>query len=206
MGRGSSGASGGGGGGGAAAQKKPEFEEITNGKEFGPGTSGMNEADKFFAGTLDDLTGHEKSALTWYTGSGYASMNDGLRADDNKHPNRTKSMDSAMAKAELNEPIVVYRGSSTDLFGDFGGDWQSLVGKEVMDKGFMSTTVKKGGGFSGTRMRITVPPGKGRGMYVRPISNFPSEGEFLLNRGTKFRITSVTGSGYDKVVNMQVID
>ena len=201
MGRGSSGLSSQGGGGG--------FKLIENAKEF-PTTAA---ADAFFGNNLETLTTLEKSALTWYTGMNYASFNSALRKGKPIHPNRLKSMDSAMAKSILTEPITVTRGSTADLLGFSGtpsiSQLKGLVGGEFVDKAFVSTSAKASGGFSGLiKYKITVPAGKGRGQYIEKISKYKggNEVEFLLNRNTKFRVTNVSGSDYSPVVHLQVVD
>lgn len=196
MGRGTSKA----GGGGDA------FKLIENAKEFGT----TDKADAFFGDNLKELTGKEKDALSWYTGSAYASFNDALRKGEPIHPNRLKSIDNAMAKGVLTEPIVVSRGSTADLLGFSStpsiADLKGLIGGEFVDKAFVSTSAKSGGGFSGDiGYRITVPPGKGRGQYIKNISHFKGETEFLLNRNTKFRVTNVSGSNSYPIVHLQVV-
>lgn len=197
MGRGSSKVGGGGG----------SFKLIENARKFGT----ADKADAFFGDNLKELTGKEKDALSWYTGSAYASFNEALRKGEPIHPNRLKSMDDAMAKSVLTEPITLSRGSSADLLGFKStpsvAELKNLIGGEFVDKAFVSTSAKSGGGFSGDiGYRITVPPGKGRGQYIKSISHFKSETEFLLNRNTKFRVTSVSGTDSYPIVHLQVVD
>ena len=212
MGRGNS-KSGGGG--------KP-FTPITDAKSFGyANIYGSNEeTDKFF-GTpewIDSLTPGEKSAVTWYTGSAYSSLNHNLRTGDDLsecsdyQKSQIEKMDKAIAKAELKEPITLYRGSSTDLLGGAKTveDIQKLVGATVKDKAYVSASVSKNGSFSHQPIayKIIVPAGKGRGAYVGNISNVKSEAEYLMKRNATYKITGVT---YSKklgkpVVTMQMID
>lgn len=199
MGRGSSKVSGGGG----------SFKLIENAREFGT----TEQADAFFGNNLDGLTKLEKDALNWYTGGAYESFNEALRNDNPIHTNRLKSMDNAMAKSVLTEPITLSRGSTADLLGFKStptiSELKALIGGEFVDKAFVSASAKKGGGFHGSiGYKITVPPGKGRGQYIEQISKFKggNEVEFLLNRNTKFRVTSVSGDNSYPIVHLQVID
>lgn len=199
MGRGTSKA---GGGGGA-------FRLIEDAKEFGT----TEQADAFFGNNLDGLTELEKDALNWYTGGVFESFNKALRNGDPIHTNRLKSMDNAMAKSVLTEPITLSRGSTADLLGFKStptiSELKELIGGEFVDKAFVSTSAKKNGGFHGNiGYKITVPPGKGRGQYIEKISKYKggNEVEFLLNRNTKFRVTSVSGDDSYPIVHLQVVD
>lgn len=72
-----------------------------------------------------------------------------------------------------------------------GAYWQSLgldvIPDVVQDKAFMSTA-SAGSGFGGLTYHILTPPGKGIGAYVRPISKYKGEKEFLFNHGSAFVI------------------
>lgn len=200
MGTGSSKVSSGGSGG---------FKLIKNAKEF----NSTAEADAFFGNNLDALTKKQKDALTWYTGGDFYDFNQALRNDAPENLDKLKSMDAAMKKSVLTEPITVSRGSTADLLGFKSkptiAELKELIGGEFMDKAFVSTSAKKGGGFTGDiGYKITVPPGKGRGQYIEQISKFKgsNEVEFLLNRNTKFRVTSVSGDNSYPIVHLQVVD
>lgn len=87
------------------------------------------------------------------------------------------------------------------------GDVSSLVGREVVDSGFVSCGTAKGTGFSGTIVNIYAPKGT-KMLYAEPFSyfngdscshyslwdgtgkyDFHREFETIIQRGTKFRIT-----------------
>lgn len=212
MGRGASGAGGKGGGGGAAQQKQQEFVPI-DGKAVGAdGIYGATNTEQW----ENNLTNAELQAISSYTGSGYSDLNDNLRKGKNLDAYDQKIMDgldSAIAKAELKEPIVLYRGSTNDLVGysSISDIQQNVVGHTVKDLGFMSTSVSKSGSFKHKPMlyRITVPAGKGRGAYINKQSGYKNiEYEFLLKRGTNFMVTGVSKSksSGQPVVYLQVVD
>ena len=79
-------------------------------------------------------------------------------------------------------------------------------GDEFRDDGFGSTTIHKSfaqawardKGPGGTLVKITVPAGT----KVMPLmdSSGQDEGEVLLNRGTRFRVTNVTGKNIEMTV------
>ena len=142
MGTGSSKVSGGGSGG---------FKLIKNAKEF----DSTAEADAFFGNNLDALTKKQKDTLTWYTGGDFYDFNQALRNDAPENLDKLKSMDAAMKKSVLTEPITVSRGSTADLLGFKSkptiAELKELIGGEFMDKAFVSTSAKKGGGFTSQR-------------------------------------------------------
>lgn len=104
----------------------------------------------------------------------------------------TDNLDTALEKAELPAPITVYRQISRyhdgqDLLDTFMNDGI------YQDNGYVSTTPVKGS-FSrsdpGGDIHITihVPKGQNRGAWVVPFSHAAKENEFLLPRGTRFKI------------------
>ena len=208
MGRGTSKAGGGGG-------SKP-FQVITDAitfKDDGTLDSQVNKVAHNIA-WRKNLTPDEVSGVSYYTGSGYHAINDGLRSKDgikkgSYAEQAEKGLASAMSKATLDKPITVYRGSSADLLGGANtvAEIQKLVGGTVHDKGYVSTSVSKSGTFGGeVAYKIIVPAGSGHGAYVRKISGLKGEKEYLLNKGSTFRIVSVAQSHsmHKPVVTMQL--
>lgn len=111
-------------------------------------------------------------------------------------------MEKSIDEFELKDNIIVHRKVSSSMLKEFinapHGLWQ--------DDGFCSTSTVKGsytGKLEGgvINLVIKVPAGKGRGAWLAPLSHFPNENEFLLNRGTKFRINKIRGD----TVEMEVI-
>ena len=148
----------------------------------------------------NNLTGIERDAVHDYTGSNYHSLNKAMRSEEgiqsNYHKHLDKEISSAIDKAVLTKPITVYRGSSPDFLGFKSTppieQLQGLVGQSFRDKAFTSTSVSKSGTFGDAiAYKILVPPGKGRGAYVRGISDHKSEKEFLLNKNTHFKVVKV---------------
>ena len=205
-GRGSSGRAAGGGGGGS--------KSVVVYKEM----NAQYEADSLFADSYDNwghqIDGSEKDEIQNYTGSAYVSINEILREISNP-PSQVKdsylakadSISSAISKFELTENIVTYRGVNLDAFGLSGGDdmfstatekgMKALVGTTFVDKGFMSTSAVKSSAFNSkdARISINVPKGKGRGAWVKPLSIYTHENEFLLQKGSGLKITKVEKVG-----------
>jgi len=100
---------------------------------------------------------------------------------------------------------------------------QSLVGKPVIDQGFVSCGSSKGSGFSGYIFNIYCPEGT-KMMYAEPFSayghgarssswdgktgqkTFSMEDETIIQRGTTFRITKVEKKGPVVFFDIEVID
>ena len=103
-----------------------------------------------------------------------------------------KLMDSAISKFNLPEPMVVHRGSGPELLGNLVNPediMQRYGGRTVRDPGYMSTSAVLGSKFNKQiHYKITVPAGNGHGAYVKPMSAFPEENEFLLRRGAGFTV------------------
>lgn len=202
----------------SAGDEKPKTTEMYE----GPAKSFTDVADaKAYFGDAwtTSLTPNEKDAVTAYTGSWYAGLNKRLRAEkdllDDSEAARVKALDSAIAKSELKEAIAVRRFSGPELFGksydeDISfSELESLVGATITDKGYTSTTVlpKEDSSFGDIAMHITVPPGKGRGAYVAPISKYKDEQEFLLARGSNFKVTGIKEDEYgNPIVEMTIVD
>lgn len=190
---------------------KTVFDDKGNVKEsccIDPGmqpTAEMNErVYKQFLGFDQKLETSERNAILNYSGSGYASINNKLRSSKGKEVSETiKNMDKAFKKAPaLTEDLVVRRG-----VGSSGGVFDKLqTGDVFQDHGFVSTSAKPGGGFSkSTSIHIRVPKGA-KGIYMdSKLSLHSSEREFLLPRGSKFRVTGVKTVGGKRQVQMEYL-
>ena len=158
---------------------------------------------KSFGKWASSITENMKTAVNMYT-HGLDRLANGLlrRTDKSYPPDITRKLNTtidvlekALDQFELKDDIIVHRKASASMLADFvkspNGVWQ--------DDGFTSTSTVKGS-FSGKieggvlDITIKVPKGKGRGAWVSPMSHFPNENEFLLNRGTLFKIESIKGN------------
>ena len=109
----------------------------------------------------------------------------------------TKHLDSFISKYTLEKPTVTYRHMRISAL-------EHILSKgdgTYKDNGFISTSVFKNNFSLGNEacmtMVIKVPAGKGHGVWVKPLSSIPYENEFLLSRGTTFKIHSLNVM-YDK--------
>lgn len=140
---------------------------------------------------------HEQ-ALEEYTYNS-DSMNNYLRYDktyddairQNLETDR-KRIEDAMSSFEIPEPLTVHRAVGVEMLEKF--EQAQKFGGIFKESAFCSTTVIEGsfGGREKLQMVIDVPPGKGIGAWVAPLSEFPEEAELLLNHGTLFEVHNIT--------------
>lgn len=201
----------------AASQPAPATQAPA--KKF----TGATDANQFFGVGVkgsdwqnwqDNLSGREKGGITLYTGSWYTSMNNHLRLGDSASSNVLKAIDgtrSAIAKATLNQDIVVYRGCSSKIFGGNKSiaELQAMAknNEVIRDKGFGSAaiTMDKAWGNKGYTMEIHVPAGQGRGQWVAPMSSHKSEDEYLLHDDASYIITGARLENGKKVVSVELL-
>lgn len=150
----------------------------------------MTSANNWTNQWWNKLSEATRSAWKSYTGSGYHDMNGYLRGTANRayvsaHTQKNIQLVSKSMQRVEHE-FTVFRGTMVDI-NKFtqGGLWS--------DEGFMSTAVNPGGSWGGVKFEITMTPGS-RGMYIGKKSSHPGENEFLIDKGTKFRVLSVNKS------------
>lgn len=103
---------------------------------------------------------------------------------------QTQHMESVINKFELKDNIQIYRRADISLLKDFEKILQ--VGRIFQDDGFTScTTLEIGSTEDEIEIVVIVPKGKGHGAYIAPLSDFPEECEFVLNRGTIFKVRGI---------------
>jgi hypothetical protein len=159
--------------------------------------------------TMGDWTPAEKDALTRYTGSLYHDMNGFLRGKWRQvSPSISRAIrDATKGMKKVTRNFLVHRGTSFSQFGVSSfEELVRMVGSDVTDEGFVSTSVGGSAAFSNSvLMEIEVPKGA-RGAYVKGISLHPNENEFILAPGTRFRILKVSKpDSYRTVVRVRVV-
>lgn len=154
-------------------------------------------------------TSSQRSSMRTYSGSAYGGINRCLRkiagctAAQKQHG---KMVTSAMRPTPQN--VTVFRGTGFKEFGVSSFDeLEALVGTTRTDPGIISTSIQPGSAFGGqVAIQIDVPAGS-PGAYIQSISQHPSEQEFLLPPGTKFRVIEVTqGPGGKAHVRVEVVN
>ena len=194
-------------------RRRDEFETVPENREA-----------EFFGQELTDWerelnnNTEQFNSLYNYTGTFYKAANSYLRKTKKSDyigysptdlKTRIKAIDTALSKFDLKNNIMVYRGSTNHLIGGAKTveDVKKIVGSVVRDKGFMSTSTRKSSAFSDdVHYEIKVPKGKGRGAYVGTVSHFGHEKEFLLNRGTQFKVLGAREGKFGKlIVQLEVV-
>lgn len=143
------------------------------------------------------LSTSERDAIEDYTGADYSQINGALRGGMNAEKGQgqiarqAREIDSAISKAPpLDADTVLFRGMGK------GAGVTFKVGQEFSDKGFVSTSMDRnvGDDFAvgdGAFIRINAPKGT-RGAYVDLLSPNDTEQEFLLPRGSRFKVRKIT--------------
>jgi len=187
------------------------------------------------------LTDVEKEAVYYYTHT-YCPINEPLRGINYVGSETKKQLSiskiphitNALNKSDIEKDLWLQRGDSSinvikyrfgvDISGmNVAEARKALIGKEGIEKAFVSCGSSKGKGFSGSVItNIFVPKGT-KGLYLEPISRYGNgtmhekwdgvkkqssvsgENETLLQRGTKFRITKVELSGSRWFIDVDVI-
>ena len=167
------------------------------------------------------ITKLQKEVINDYAYTDYQMINYHLRTDNpldehilrdkrlngNIREKQIKLIDDAIASFTLDDDIVVYRNIDAEQFMDYFDDTQKLVGKEIIEKGYSSTSATPSGAmrYKDCKMRIHVPSGKGNGAYINGLSDFEDcEYEFLIARNSKFKIVKIEETD-DLILEMEMI-
>lgn len=152
------------------------------------------------------------NAIHAYTGSSYGSYNNALRSGSASEGMISKIATLQSAMAPVTRSFTVHRG--TDGIGDLVGphtsfaELEKLVNEEVIDKGFLSTSVGSTAAFNGKKfiLEIDIPEGT-PGAYVANHSSVGvAEREFIIAAGTKYKILAVDNkSQWQTVIKLRVI-
>jgi len=159
------------------------------------------------------LTTKEQVATAYYTSDGFSAMNGLLRGRMTKnmvkgweqHESQTimeyiDNLTEAIRKFELDEDIVVHRTTEREFLDKL------KVGEIFKHDNFVSCSALSKSVASGDVFwDIHVPKGKGNGAYIEILSGSEDEYEFLLQRGTKLRINSVTETSEGVKIDASVV-
>ncbi len=149
----------------------------------------------------EELSTDEVKALTDYTREEpnyYRNINQKLRGKtlffDEGNRERAAMIHNALKKSEVPCSCTVYRGGPPDILGKYKNlSDKELVGKVLLDKGFMSTSTVKGSEFGGSvKLEIFVPAGA-KGAYLSDGISAVGEGEheMLFDKGCRMKIVGV---------------
>lgn len=163
---------------------------------------------KYFGDWVKSLSKEEREAFEYYTMTGGAQqINDYLRAPATNKPHIDETfikkaislMKNALNRAVVPHDIMVHRSVSYNWLGEelknelftlrenFNVD--KLVGKEHIEKGFTSTSLKKGTFGQAISINIQVPKGM-HAAAIADVSIASSEHELLFPPGLKIKVVS----------------
>jgi hypothetical protein len=152
-------------------------------------------------------TEDEQVAINGYSGSDFMPINDFLRKrkpgedrphHDDRHGEQIKHLDTVLRRSRMTEDVNVYRGLTGEIAKKV---LKAKPGSVIRDKGYVSTSLHRSvaadsfSGEEGLVLKLMLP--KGNRAYLmngRGASNFASEHEVLLPRGSRFRIRHVEGN------------
>lgn len=153
-------------------------------------------------------TTKSKGAIRNYQGDGYDAINETLwsaRGGDitgMKASTRIRSIDRAMGQSKTKEPMTMLRIQSKGhpLYKQIG---MMDVGDDMIDHGFgsSSTNPEHSWGDNSVKVYIRAPKGT-RGVFMNAWedSKFPTEHEFLVARGTRYRLVGKTVDSSGNIV------
>lgn len=178
---------------------------------------GMLESDENYdklmertQGYIDALTEEQKRAIGNYSGSWYHEINGLLRgtanylSEDSKEKTRKQidEISGALNGKTLGQNAKLFRGVYEFHLDDLslkaddiekGEDWlkEQLLGKVYTDKAFQSTSIDPSRAFGG-KFRIEYLASEDtNGMFIKDLSMFSNEKEFLLNKNASAVIQDV---------------
>lgn len=186
------------------------------------------------------LSTSEKKALWKYTGSSYIDINKALRQDIVSTSSQDiqeyiAEMTKAIDQCTLDDDIRVRRGvSANGLSGLLNVNVEKLkdieiqkklIGSNCLEKGFVSTGIVDGVGFSGINLEIYLSKGS-KAIYAEPFSQYGGtntsgtwdgvqmagyvgrEAELIIQRNSKFKVKEIRAdeSGHITDVVLVLID
>ncbi len=128
----------------------------------------------------------------------YVKLDRVINGELSSYKKKSDALSSELSRFKLNENIQVARNvKNVDFITGAGSsveEMQACIGSTYVEKGFFSTTINVDGalpvgGNSATKTKLYVNvPKNTRGAFIRKISAHPHELEFLIDKGTKFKI------------------
>ena len=157
----------------------------------------IKEYEKASNSFLKTLTRNERKALGKYFVSGYDEINRFLSGEpkqNTKLEEKIKNMDSAIAKYNLEDDIIVYRGTDRKYYENL------KVNDIIEEKVYYSTSlsqevaeqfvIDRKNPSDGILVEIRVPKGSNV-LYIGNNGAFESEQEMLIARNTKYKVLEI---------------
>lgn len=159
-------------------------------------------------------TERSRADLREYSGYAYIDINGYLRSGHSggKDDVAARLRDEDFENARLEKDIAAWRGigSVEHALGGIGvtemGDVNdAIIGRKVPDQGVVSYALSESGAFSkDVTVRAILRKGT-RALYIKSISQHPSEDEIVLKPGTAMRIVSYEKKGGKLLLNVEVV-
>ena len=157
----------------------------------------IKEYEKASSSLLKTLTKNERKALGKYFVSGYDEINrflSGETKQNTKLEEKIKNMDSAIAKYNLEDNIIVYRGTDRKYYENL------KVNDIIEEKVYYSTSlsqevaeqfvIDRKNPSDGILVEIKVPKGSNV-LYIGNNGSFEFEQEMLIGRNTKYKVLEI---------------
>lgn len=152
--------------------------------------------------TPKTITKAQEDAISSYSRSGYSDINNYLRfgtipkqMPKSQMLQYVDDLNALLNANPLQEEIFVKRGINTRALQQMLGTETitdvSAVGKVITDKGFMSTTPYKMGGFGGNAQLFIKCPKGTKGTYIADWCANPAEKEFLIAPNQKMIVRKI---------------
>lgn len=107
---------------------------------------------------------------------------------------QVKHLEESISRFDLRTNAIFHRLADISLMGFFQEVWAN--DGYFKDEGFTDTSALHidAPDKNFIEVKILVPMGKGRGAYLAPMSDFPEECLFTLNRGTVYKVSEIEQS------------
>jgi hypothetical protein len=170
---------------------------------------------------VNQLTTEETEAMAWFTSNGSSEVNQHLansatgysRYSKEHLDATTKNMDSALAKFQRDEPVIVYRGISMDIVEARGykRNEENFVaeafpmGGTYSSEAYMSTSLdpSRATGFASSGIVLEIKSKK-----AAPVANISAwditEKEMVIPRNQKYKIVGIIKN--PKIQNLRSTD
>lgn len=150
---------------------------------------------------FQNVTQDERDRLRKYTLT-YSYLNEPLRnitymgaRPSQEYIDDLPIMTSALQKCVTSMPLVVRRGTGDYYIPEIGKNLSDVeVGDVFIDGGFLSSAVHRDRGFSRSYNMVIIVPKGAQGIYAKNFSHYPSEYEWIGQRGSRFRVISKSGN------------
>ncbi|HEY5260857.1 MAG TPA: ADP-ribosyltransferase [Solirubrobacteraceae bacterium] len=159
------------------------------------------------------LSEAERHAIYEYKAYGFADLNEALRFDGSPDQNLVTLLDRAIARHQLREPVIVFRGLVSEILRYEIAD---LTGDEITDLAYVSTSLLQivAEDFIAAESRderliaeILIPGGVHVGALVGAPDQVRNLGELeiLIPRGSRFEIVGTEPERDPPIIEMEVL-